>query len=75
MKQNRMLHLISLICISLLTLSVTTYGDFTIGVIPDTQNMAESDSQATKITKMLKYFADKKEELNVVFVVSLGDMK
>jgi len=49
----------------LLLFSLQVFADFTIGVIPDTQNMAEDDIEAQKIMKMLKYFVDKKEELNV----------
>ena len=59
---------------SMLLFSIQVFADFTIGVIPDTQNMAEDDTEAQKIMKMLKYFVDKKDELNVVFVVSMGDM-
>jgi hypothetical protein len=58
----------------LLVFCTWCFSDFTIGVIPDTQNLSESDTEAQKIMKMLKFFVDKKDELNVVFVVSLGDM-
>jgi len=58
----------------LLCFHASSFADFTIGVIPDTQNMSESDKEAQKITKMLKYFVDNKEKLNVVFVAALGDM-
>ncbi|NQZ89852.1 MAG: hypothetical protein HRT54_19970 [Colwellia sp.] len=58
----------------LLFFHVSSFADFTIGVIPDTQFMSESDKEAKKITKMIKYFVDNKEALNVVFIASLGDM-
>ena len=58
----------------MLFFSIQVFGNSAIGVIPDTQNTAEDDIKAEKIMKMLKFFVDKKDELNVVFVVSLGDM-
>jgi hypothetical protein len=69
MRKNQ---LVAVAC--MLFFSIQVFGNLTIGVIPDTQNMAEDDIEAEKIMKMLKFFVDKKDELNVVFVVSLGDM-
>ena len=38
----------------MLIISIRTFADFTIGVIPDTQNMAEDDVQAQKIVEQLQ---------------------
>lgn len=53
---------------------VCTFADFTIGVIPDTQIISQTDKNAKKINKMINYFVDNKDKLNVIFVIALGDM-
>lgn len=61
----------------LITLSLNVpcvYADFTIGVIPDTQVLSETANGAAMINAMTQFFVDNKEQLNVVFVASLGDM-
>ena len=50
------------------------FADFTIGFIPDTQNLSETDEGGQLITEMNQFFVDNKEKLNVIFVASLGDM-
>lgn len=49
-------------------------ADFTIGIIPDTQKLTIQSGGAAKYQAMLKFFADRKESLNVKFVASVGDM-
>ncbi|MGL1904158.1 MAG: metallophosphoesterase [Fibrobacterales bacterium] len=56
----------------LLLLSVFTYADFTIVTLPDIQNMTWSPRDQTLYAEM-QYIIDKKDELGVKFVVSLGD--
>jgi hypothetical protein len=60
--------------VCLLVLNLDALADFTFGVIPDTQTMAEKETGEAQVAEMLKFFVDKKEELNLVFVASLGDM-
>jgi len=57
-----------------LLLSIHARADFTIGFIPDTQNMTQTDVDAQKIKAMNQFFVDNKNSLNVVFVAALGDM-
>ncbi|MDA3890128.1 MAG: carbohydrate-binding protein [Salinivirgaceae bacterium] len=47
---------------------------FTIGLMPDTQNMSKSDSEAQKVGNMTQFFIDNEELLNLHSVVSVGDM-
>ncbi|MGL1936615.1 MAG: metallophosphoesterase [Fibrobacterales bacterium] len=56
----------------LLLLSVFTYADFTIVTLPDIQNMTWSPRDQTLYDEM-QYIIDKRDELGVEFVVSLGD--
>jgi hypothetical protein len=61
-------------CTCLLVLIAYTFADFTIGVIPDTQRLSETNSGGELIKAMNRFFVDRKDELNVVFVAALGDM-
>jgi hypothetical protein len=47
--------------------------NFTIGVLPDIQNMSQSDAEFLKIKKMTGFFIDNKSSLNILTVASLGD--
>ncbi|MGL1889728.1 MAG: metallophosphoesterase [Reichenbachiella sp.] len=55
-----------------LLLSVFTFADFTVVVIPDIQNMTWSGPDQNLYNEM-QYIIDTKDELNTQFVVSLGD--
>jgi 5'-nucleotidase (lipoprotein e(P4) family) len=48
--------------------------DFTIGTIPDSQNLTEKDSLAGRLTEMTEWYAKHKDSLNLKFVAALGDM-
>jgi hypothetical protein len=48
--------------------------DFSIGFIGDTQNLSTSDRRAALLEDMMEFFVDIKDEINLVFVSSLGDM-
>lgn len=63
-----------LMVIFLLPLAFMSAQNFTIGTIPDTQNLTENDEDASNITKMTEWFVEKKDSLNLLFVASLGDM-
>jgi len=58
----------------LMLLLIQVWADFTIGFIPDTQNMTQTDAGGQKIKAMNQFFIDNKNNLNVVFVAALGDM-
>jgi len=58
----------------LLLNSVCSPADFTIGVIPDTQFLSETTAGASLFSAMTQFFVDRKDSLNVKFVVSVGDM-
>ena len=57
-----------------LLLDIRAWANFTIGFIPDTQIMTQSDADGQKIKAMNQFFVDNKNNLNVVFVAALGDM-
>ena len=59
------------VCLSSLTIQSQ---EFTIGTIPDTQNLSENDSLGVKITEVTQWYANHKDSLNIKFVASLGDM-
>jgi hypothetical protein len=48
--------------------------EFTIAVIPDTQKLSESNQGKNLMIAMNQFLVDRKAELNVKFVISLGDM-
>ena len=64
--------------IGLLTCLIITagqvYADFTFGTMPDTQNISETDAKGEWIHKMALFYTDRKYDLNIRFVASLGDM-
>jgi len=66
------MKIISTLC--LLVFCDWCLADFTIGFIPDTQNLSETDEGGRLIKEMNQFFVDNKEKLNVIFVASLGDM-
>jgi hypothetical protein len=48
---------------------------FTIGVIPDWQNLTYTGKEsAERMKDIARFFVDRKQDLNVVFVTSVGDM-
>ena len=57
-----------------LMLSAASFADFTIGVLGDTQYLSQSDNGGDMMNRMTRFFIDRKEELNIVFVTSNGDM-
>lgn len=68
------LRIISLSLLLLFALTNLIAQNFTIGTIPDTQNMTENDSEQWKTDNMCKFFVDHRDSLNLIFVASLGDM-
>ena len=64
---------LQLIAIIALNASLAFSQDFTLGVMPDIQNMSQSDIEALKVKKMTQHFIDNKTALNLQMVVSLGD--
>ncbi len=65
---------ISIFFALLLSLHLRGAADFTIGVIPDTQILSETQAGGQTMLKMNQYFVNNKDALNVVWVASLGDM-
>jgi hypothetical protein len=47
---------------------------FTIGVMPDTQYMSEREKLFDGYLAMTRFWADHQDDLNLKFVISLGDM-
>ncbi len=69
--------LLTLACLQFL--SFYAFAQFTIGVIPDTQKLTSSefgdpDELFERMKDIARWYADHKEELNIVFVTHLGDM-
>lgn len=48
-------------------------GSFTIGVIGDTQSLSTNKIGKEYLIKMMQFFTTKREELNLLFIASLGD--
>ncbi|AZQ64282.1 carbohydrate-binding protein [Flammeovirga pectinis] len=48
--------------------------NFTFGTIPDTQNLSEFDSDAWKLMGLTGWYVEQRQDLNLSFVASLGDM-
>jgi len=57
-----------------LALTSAALADFTIGVITDAQYLSQSENGGDMMKAMTQFFPDRKEELNLVHVASLGDM-
>ncbi|MGL1886126.1 MAG: carbohydrate-binding protein [Reichenbachiella sp.] len=53
---------------------LTSAQDFTIGTIADTQNLSENTGDASKISDITGWYVGQRENLNIQFVTSLGDM-
>ncbi|NMM47832.1 carbohydrate-binding protein [Marinigracilibium pacificum] len=56
------------------SLSFAYAQDFTFGTIPDTQNLTENDADAGRIMDITGWYVGQRENLNIKFVASLGDM-
>jgi hypothetical protein len=74
MKKNVFLIVILVLLLCINTACIHTERDITIGFIPDTQNLTQTDAEGRKIKAMNQFFVDNKNNLNVVFVAALGDM-
>lgn len=64
----------TLVLLLLAILNIVNAQNFTFGTIPDTQNLTETDEDAELITDITKWYVDKRDSLNLLFVASLGDM-
>ena len=69
-------NLFSVLVALLIFLRGSTFAqDFTIAVIPDWQKLTyEGTDGAQQMKNITQWFVDHKQELNIVFVASLGDM-
>ena len=63
-----------LIVICILLFGMHAFADFTIVVLGDTQYLTESENGGEILKRMTRFIPDRKEELNIVFVASNGDM-
>lgn len=54
--------------------AANTGTEFTIAVIGDTQVLSVSDQGKTTMITMMQYLVDRQQELNLIFVIALGDM-
>lgn len=64
-------------CESSMSFVITNYGQeefFTFGVIPDTQNLVDQNGEGGAVWDITGWYVENKEELNLKFVASLGDM-
>ena len=56
-----------------LNIAMLNAQNFTLGTLPDIQNLTVNDVQAAKYYNEMQYFIDNKTALNLQFVSSLGD--
>ncbi len=63
--------IILIIGISLFIFNIKAFADFTVVVLPDTQRLSHGGPNFKKLTK---WIVNNKKELDIRFVISLGDM-
>ena len=75
MKTKKMTWINAFVCTLLCITCATAQADFVIGVMPDTQNLADSNNDQANFNKMTQFFVDMKASgTDLIMVISVGDM-